>query len=315
MSAPLRLSLAGGGTDLPEYWCRNEAQILSVAVNARVFTTVRSGSKVVEETALTSLFRKRNMGFYVDSVDCAVSHGAGLGGSGAVSVCLVAIERYLSRCTWADVVGIGLEAYRWEREILRLSVGFQDQLAAALGGCVEMVASPEGAVRAWRRDDLVDAIDEMLENQILIVETGHRRPAQVVLERLAGRLTAATPENLSRIAKVQEVETLVRIRDGEAFGTLLDRHWQGKRAMLPEATRPSFEVLIATAKKAGATGGKIIGAGGGGFLMVSGPVQARRAIEHALGEIGCPSMPLRVDRVGIRLEETASGLRGRSAFA
>ncbi|MGA1839244.1 MAG: hypothetical protein ACMUIU_01355 [bacterium] len=303
ISAPLRLSIAGGGTDLPEFSKQYGAHIISTAISLRVTVHITNRNTHRMEEEYWYLFAKRNPGMSVQSVESPVSPGAGLGGSGSFVTCLLLAEKIIkNKLTDITPSKIGLEAYLWERELLKKPVGFQDPIAAAVGGCVEMITKPNGKITIRKRDDLSEAIDYMLKTQIIIADTLIRRTASNILTSLATHLKKSNPKDIKGIAQADEVVHILKNRDGVAFGKLLDRHWQRKRTLISEITLPKLDALIGAAKKAGASGSKVIGAGGGGFLMVSGHPKARENIENSLRAQGCKIVPLNVEQEGVRIE-------------
>jgi D-glycero-alpha-D-manno-heptose-7-phosphate kinase len=291
-SAPLRLSLAGGGRDLPEYYLRSPARVLSVAVDIRM--SVRTvPAPAGDHSPLVSLFRSLSDDVGVEA-RCDVSAGAGLGGSGALAVCLVMLARHLAGED-AEPVSVALEAFEWERRRLGQPVGFQDHLVAALGGCVDMSADASG-ISARRRPDLEDAIDELLETCVVVAETGSRRSSHEVLDQVA----AAHLEARAALSppSVRDVEAALLARDGPAFGRLLGRHWESKRAMAPKTTNDRLDAMVDAVIGAGALGAKVVGAGGGGFVMASGPADRRDDIAAAFERLGCLPVRFRVERAG-----------------
>lgn len=294
--APLRLSIAGGGTDLPEYYSRRPTTVLSLAVN--LFIRVEVGQDVEHDTSpLTDLFRWRNQGMKVRvRADC--SPGAGLGGSGALTVCLVAAERQLKgQCP--DRAAIALEAYRWERELLGEPVGFQDQFAAAGGGATLMSAAPGTGPRAQVDPELTDDLCWLLDHCIVIAETPIRRTARTLLTDLSKSPAVAHGDSSKGPVAVSEFTGPIRCRDGHAFGELLQRHWEAKKANLPTTSNAYLDNCVGAALDMGATGAKVMGAGGGGFLMAAGPPSTRAGVEEGLRAVGCVIHRLQVDRTGV----------------
>lgn len=302
VKSPLRLSLAGGGTDLPEWYQHRPAHLLSVAVDMFVEVEVLPGQNDISQEPqgpLVQLFLDRNPGqSCLVRSDC--SPGAGLGGSGALAVCLVAAEAAI-RGHRLTPAGVAAEAYRWEREYLGEPVGFQDPFASALGGVVEMTADASTAPSGHRRSDMADDIDWLLEHALVIAETPIRRAASTVLGVLSNsKLMASAPAD-HRPAGVAEMAEAISSRDGAAMGEVLLRHWAAKRRNLPEASSPFLDTCVETAIAAGAMGAKVIGAGGGGFLMVAGSPTCRQRVAEQLTTLGCVSRRLRVFRNGVHI--------------
>ena len=307
-SAPLRLSLAGGGTDLPAHYTTHGASLLTVALSWRLSVEVRAEEGHHDSpNDLVRLFVERApIPLRVD-VRTPVSLGAGLGGSGAVAVCLVAALRRLHGDGADDPLDLALEAYRWEGKLLGRPVGFQDPVACALGSCVEMDARPDGRIAAARLDDLATNMDSMMRDSIVLAETGTRRSADSLLHSLAAGLRgSAAEEAVQGLARTGDMKAAIAARDGARLGEILRRHWQSKLSLNPGATTPAVDEALEAAIDAGATGGKLVGAGGGGFVMVAGPSHARTSVIEALEGRGLRPVPVGISTDGVRVEREAA---------
>lgn len=296
VSAPLRLSLAGGGTDLPEWYLEEGAALLSVAIDRRIQVDV--GSEVDDASGeLVELFRGMHPGIAVHvRADCPP--GAGLGGSGSLAVCLVAAHWHLEG-EERSPLEIALEAYRWEREILGSPVGFQDQVAAGLGGAVFMNASSDGDIEARTDEQLTDDLEHLCRSAFVIGETPLRRDANVLLRALSTSALMTTRSTELRPATVESMTAAVKARDGALVGELLRGHWEAKRRNLPDSTNEVVDDVIAAALEAGATGAKLVGAGAGGFVLASGPAAARDQVVAALAAAGCRPHAVSPERLGV----------------
>lgn len=302
VTAPMRLSLAGGGTDLPQWYARRPASLLSLAVSIRMTVTV-SEAGGHDASTLTDLFERRNPGTAVRvAADC--SPGAGLGGSGALAVCLVAAEHLLHGRTVTPQV-IAAEAYRWEHDELGEPVGFQDQFAAAFGGAVLMSAGPDRSPRAHVDPGLTDDLEWLVDHAFVVAETPLRRSAGELLTALS-KSDLFKDGARNRPASVEEMTHAVRARDGVAVGELLRRHWEAKKANLPESSSDYIDRSVAAALAAGATGAKVMGAGRGGFILAAGPPEKREAVEAALEQSGCRTHRVAVDRQGVRAKTVST---------
>lgn len=296
-SAPLRLSLAGGGTDLPENYLKSGARVMSVSLNERI--TIKVGKEIKNEPSpLVDLFRTKHPEYQVQ-VSSNIPVGSGLGGSGSLSVALVAADNYLSIGSIGEPLQIGMEAYLWEREILQQPVGFQDQLVAALGGCVEMNASITGEVTAKRREDLLKRLYLFMENNFILIETGIHRDANVILKQLA--LSYAKKSELGP-ATFEDVENVILNENIEKFGLLVQNHWYAKRQRLPESTTQEIDYIIQNAMEAGAIGAKTIGAGGGGYILLCVKTGNKLPVIQRMKSIGCVVAEISLSSEGVRLE-------------
>lgn len=296
-SAPFRLSLAGGGTDLPEKYLTSGARVMSVALNERITITV--GKDIEKQPSpLVDLFQSKHPEYNVQ-VSSNIPAGSGLGGSGTLAVTLVAADHYLSTGTIGDPTEIGIEAYRWEREILHSPVGFQDQIAAAVGGCVEMNASVTGEIKAKRRDDLLEKLFGFMDESFILIETGIHRDANVILKQLA---LSYSKDNRLGPATFEEIENAIVNGDSEEFGYLLQQHWYAKRQRLPEATTQEIDYIISNAMEAGAIGAKTIGAGGGGYILLCVKTGYKTTVIQKMKSIGCVIADFNLSPEGVRME-------------
>lgn len=284
ISAPMRLSLAGGGTDLPEWYRSADAHLLSAAINWHVSVSVSRDPLRHTTSQLTELFASRNKGHYA-AVSSEVSPGSGLGGSGALAVCLVAAERTL-RGLSARPHEVAEEAYRWERDLLSAPVGFQDHYASAFGSIVEMTTD-RGHISAHIREDLTRKAEELISTCILLVATGRSRDAASPLGELAARLQGASGKaQVGQLASPGEIQEVITNVDGARFGNILMRHWEAKKLLNPAASSDTADRIIAEAIADGSTGGKLIGAGLEGFVMVSAAAQRQASVRSGLERNG-----------------------------
>lgn len=300
--SPLRLSLAGGGTDLPEVYFNSGAHLLSVTINKQI--SIKIGKKVKHQSSLlTDLFRSKHPKLGV-SIKSEVSPGAGLGGSGALAVNLAAADFYLRKKNLPSALKTALTAYHWERELLKQPVGFQDQVSAAFGGCVEMKAETNGKITVKSRDDLIDGLSYLFLNNFIFVETGIRRNASKLLNKLSktySKPNCNTKDN--QPATVTDMERVIRSKDGKLFGSILQAHWKSKCSRLPGATTPEIDSIINIAFKAGATGAKAIGAGGGGFILISSPSEHKKNIVETLQQQDINTTDFLVSTDGVKRKE------------
>ena len=264
VSVPLRLSLAGGGTDLPEYYLKKNTILLSTAINKRV-ELMFTKENIHENSELNDLFKK----FFPDynvTIKSEVSPGSGLGGSGAIAVGLVTAKYHILNQIKTPYE-IAYEAYQWEREFLKKSVGFQDQFSTAFGGCIEMKAYTDGNIEIIVRDDLKKNLNSLLEKNIIFIETGIKHEANSLLKQLAERINEDGLHKLCP-ANFMEMENAILTKDICKIGQIIKKHWDNKKMNLPRATNTVIDGLIQKILDRGAIGAKLIGAGGGGYIMV-----------------------------------------------
>lgn len=293
-SAPMRLSLAGGGSDLPESYLKADTKVMSVSINERV--TIKVG-KNIENTSsqLVEIFQQKHPYCNVQ-VSSNIPPGSGLGGSGSLAVALVAADNYLNTGRIGDPLKIGLEAYRWEREILGQSVGFQDQLVAAIGSCVQMDAFTSGKINAFRRDDLYSILCKFMENNFVFIEVGKHRKADDILKQLASSYES---NKQFRPASFNDIESAINHKDVEKFGIYLRNHWNSKRSQLPASTSMDIDFIIDNALDVGAIGAKNIGAGGGGYVFICTKSQNKQSVINRMVSLGYNVCDFKLSSVGV----------------
>lgn len=306
-TAPLRLSIAGGGRDLPEHYLGRGCTVIAAALDIRMRVSLPGMGPAAGDTGgLLGLFARRNADLPRPVVECAVGPGAGLGGSGALVVCLVALEHAIQGQRLAPLV-VGLEAFKWERELLGEPVGFQDQLIAALGGVCILQADPGGVIDHVCRPDLEAALRDLLGTRLLLVDTGRRRAAANLLRDLRGahRRLGDGRSGVPALPSIEEWERALLDRDVSQIGELLRRQTAHKSALVPGAVPADLGPLVEELEKAGVTGYKVVGAGGGGFLLLAVAPSSKPAVGHILAAHRLPIVEARLSRKGVSVDAGA----------
>ena len=196
------------------------------------------------------------------------------------------------------------EACTIEIDRLREPIGKQDQYASAYGGLTCFTFDRNGSVQA----EPLRVSDEQvntLENRILLFYTGQERKASDILKEQKERTEADDSEVISRLHQIKEIGLETRrafeAGDLDRFGELLHHHWETKRRLSSKVSDPRIEEWYETARKHGALGGKIMGAGGGGFFLFYCPDNGRGKIVDALVRSGLRSMRFRFDFEGAKI--------------
>jgi len=286
---PFRLTLGGGGTDLPSFYGDHGGFILAAAIDKYMFLNVNTpivddkirvrytGSEMVDhvDDVKHTLAREALKYFGVTSgieiVSIAdIPAGTGLGSSSSYLVGLLNALHTLLQ-DQATPQKLAEEACRIELEVLGKPIGKQDQYMAAFGGLTTLDIDPEGNVSVKRLDLDVDLV-ESLEHNILMFYTHEMRDATTILKKQdeAARTKDRTVVRILREIKDIGLEISDAISKGNLrrFGELLDVHWQSKKRLSEGISNPQIDAWYELAKQNGAVGGKISGAGGGGFLML-----------------------------------------------
>ncbi len=300
---PLRISFVGGGTDIPEYYRTNGGgavvnaaidKYVYVVVNKKFDGDVRVSYSQTENVPSTDdlkhpLVRESlkllniHKGIEIASLADIPSHGTGLGSSSAFTVGLLnALHAWLGE--HVPPKQLAEEAVLIERDIVKDPGGRQDQYIAAYGGLQFMEFHPDDEV-----DVMPIAMEETkwrsLEESLLLFYTGRRRPGAPILSGQIGEM----PNRRDNYDEMRQLALDLRREFGSGrvhrLGEYLHRNWERKRSLYEGITSPDIEDLYARAREAGAIGGKITGAGGGGFLLLCAPPENREGVRAALSDL------------------------------
>lgn len=289
---PFRLTLGGGGTDLPSFYERSGGYILAIGIDKYMYVAlnVPVADRLVRlhytqsETVADARTLRHDLAREA-LLRCGIEHsveiasladlpaGTGLGSSGCYLVGLLhAVRAYLG--VPIDTQMLAEEACDIELNVLRKPVGKQDQYMAAFGGVTEMVIDRDGTVHVERLQLPAHAIAEFMSKTHLYYTNVIRDAIQILSEQdRAIRESPAARNNVeSRLIEIKEIGEKTgdafRRCDFDLFGELLHQHWLAKRAMSPRISVAPMELLYERVRREyGVTGGKVAGAGGGGFMM------------------------------------------------
>lgn len=288
---PLRISLFGGGSDLPAFLQRNPGAVLSFAMDRRVYVvghpfTHRAGillkySQTEDVEAPGALrhpiarvvLERYGMNDYDIAVMSDVPAGTGLGSSSSFTVAFLAFVRHACGVP-TTAVDLAREACEIEIDVLKEPIGYQDQWASALGGI--NVIRFDGAEVAVESIGLTAAATAALEANLHLVPVGSPRSASELLARQGGAVSAGSPAEQTTRAMVALVDRgrQALLHDVDGIGPLLDEAWALKRQVAAGVSNPEVDDLYARGLAAGATGGKLLGAGGSGYLAFYVPAGA-----------------------------------------
>ena len=314
---PLRIGLLGGGTDLPSYYLEHGGRVLNCAIDKYIYVIVKqrfdddiyvnySKKEIVSrvEDLEHELVREAMImtgvsgGVEITTLaDIPSSGGSGLGSSSAVTVGLLhALYAY----TGCQVSARELAESACEIEIERCGkpIGKQDQYIAAFGGVCDLSFGPGQAVST--QQIMLSAPDRVaLQQQIMLFYTGITRSANTILAEQNANVAATLPQlDLLRNLAGFAAERL-RSGDIDAIGPALRESWEAKRKLASGVSNSHVEDMVARALGAGASGAKLTGAGGGGFLVVICSIERQRAVRESLTDMR--ELPVRLDRFGSRV--------------
>lgn len=319
-TAPLRLSLGGGGTDLPAYASRFGGFVVSAAidrfvhvvVNPRFQRSVRiayarteivARSADVEHPIVREALAATGIESSIEVVSIAdLPANSGLGSSSTFTVALLAALR-AHRGESPTPRALAEEACAIEIDRLGEPIGRQDQFVAAFGGVVAMTFGP-GAEVGVEKVVAPPGTLERLASALFLVHTGIERPARVVLAE-QGRAIAHDEQALLAMRRIEgigrEVARSLGRGDVDAYGEILHEHWEHKRRTTSAMSDPAIDALYDEGRRAGATGGKLVGAGGGGFVLFHVPEPRREAFLAAMRERERRVLAVRFEAEGVRI--------------
>jgi D-glycero-alpha-D-manno-heptose-7-phosphate kinase len=305
---PLRISIAGGGTDHPSYYERFGGFVITATINKYIFIGINrifTREYVVKYSALERVADRSDIqhpiireAFHVMDVEPGIEMvsladipaGTGLGSSGCFTVGVMRALHAL-RCEYVSPQQVAEEACDIEMNRLGQPSGKQDQYASALGGINILEFEAGKDVRVSRLALPADAMSH-LSDHLLMFFTGYSRSSEMLLadqQRRSQRQDEAMLNNLHVIKRIGlesrralEAGNLVR------YGELMHEHWLFKRERSEGMSNPCIDRWYEAGRASGAIGGKLVGAGGGGFLMfyTEDPTSLRRAMAaHGLEEI------------------------------
>jgi len=318
--SPLRISLGGGGTDLPSYYREHGGLVLAAAIDRYVYINVhrRFGDgfllkyshleeaatigeikhPIIREALLLAGVQQRNL--EITSM-ADIPAGTGLGSSGSFTTALLKALHAL-RKNLVHPAELAEQACCIELEKLREPIGKQDQYIAAFGGITCFKFMPNDQVEAWPLQ-ISDETLYNLEDNLLLFFTGYARSASKILQEQDEKSKQADKSMVENLHCVKELgqQSRAALESGDLpeFARLMDVHWQRKKERSQNMSNQDINTWYDYAMANGALGGKIIGAGGGGFLMFYAKDKTR--LRHAMRERGLKEVRFRFDFEGTKI--------------
>lgn len=326
--APLRISFAGGGTDVPPYPEKEGGCVLNATINKYAYGTLRlrkdeqigiesldfgisvnydvkedlvyDGKLDLVKAAIKKLGGQDSAGFDL-FLHSDAPPGTGLGSSSTVMVALVGLLKEFKNMPLTDYEIANL-AYIIERKELGIKGGLQDQYAATFGG-FNFIEFLKDRVIVNPLKISQDVINE-LEHNLLLCYTGRTRLSAKIIDDQVGRYERGEEETLKGMRKLKEIATEMKNallqRKLNEFGELLHHAWENKKRMSNKITSPEIEEMYEEARKAGALGGKITGAGGGGYILLYCRFEKKHKVAERLKEIGGTITDFAFDPYGLQ---------------
>jgi D-glycero-alpha-D-manno-heptose-7-phosphate kinase len=343
---PFRLPLGGGGTDLPAYYSQFGGSLITAAVNKYMYINVNqptifdkikitySKVELVSPEEINSIkheivretlkhLRIKNPLEIHSMADLPA--GTGMGSSSSYAICLLKslnalIKRDLS------VQELAEEACKIEIDLIGKPIGKQDQYIASFGGIIQMDIDTSGKVTVTPLNLNQEIVHE-LEHRLLIFYTNIERDANEILQEQSDKIKSPssqqsvdknkTQQAMHTIKAIgQEIKSALIKGDVTTFGKLMHEHWLTKKSISTRMSNPDIDNWYNTAINNGALGGKIMGAGGGGFLVLCAKEGQRKNLRTAMENMGLKYMDFKFDfegaKVLVNMQQNNSSIQANS---
>ena len=318
--SPLRISLGGGGTDLPSYYRQHGGFVIGGAIDKYVYITlhqtfdqeliikysrmerVRSAGEVQHPIIREALKLMLDGPPHLEITSMAdIPAGTGLGSSGSFTTALLKALHIVKKNP-IHARDLAEQACHIEIDLVGRPIGKQDQYIAAYGGLTCLEFLPDGRVHASPLKVDADTL-YTLEDNLLLFFTGYSRPSTGILQEQDDRTKANDSAMVNELHLVKELgwksKEALESADLVRFAELMNEHWERKRQRSDGISNDRIDEWYDLARRNGALGGKLIGAGGGGFLMFY--AEDQRALRRAMGQAGLHEVRFRFDFEGTKL--------------
>ncbi len=313
---PIRISFFGGGTDFRECFQEEGGCVLSSAIDKYIYVIIkgRFDNKIrvgytrtemvdsvdeVQHELVRECLRRTGIARQVEISTMAdiPSQGSGLGSSSTVTVGLLN-AMYAYQGTPRDLATLAREACEIEIDVLGKPAGIQDQYIAAYGGQRFLEFHPDGRVDV--EDIGMEAdVSRLLNRRLMLFYTNITRRSESVLEEQVKRINDRRSVLRQMKAQARQARLYLQSGDLDSFGALLHEGWLLKKQLASRISNPMIDEAYAAARQAGALGGKIAGAGGGGFLLIYCPPERQMDVRMALRHL--PELPFHLERDGSKV--------------
>jgi D-glycero-alpha-D-manno-heptose-7-phosphate kinase len=316
VQTPLRVSFFGGGTDFPSFFREEGGCVLTSAIDKYIFVTVKkrfdqmlrigyTRTEMVDQVndiqheLIREVLRKTGIseGVEITTMGDIPSAGSGLGSSSTVTVgSLHAMYTMLGEIVLAEK--LAQDACQIEIEVLEKPIGVQDQYIAAYGGLRFIEFKTTGEVLT-QRINLNPTARRRLNDSLLLFYTGVSRPAGSILDEQKRNINCRV--KILREMKQMAYTARQELEAGnlDVIGELLDKSWKLKKQLASQISNGMIDEMYTAARRAGAIGGKITGAGGGGFLLLYCHYEKQDAVRAALGTL--QELPFRLEHDGSKV--------------
>ncbi|HTE48974.1 MAG TPA: galactokinase [Candidatus Paceibacterota bacterium] len=318
--SPLRITLGGGGTDLPSYYKKHGGFLIAAAIDKYIYVTVNKSfkpkiflkySKIEEQDRVDAIQHpiireslklvNKNISYIEISSFADIPAGTGLGSSGSFTTAILkALHSYENNLI--NQKELAEQACLIEIDKLKEPIGKQDQYIAAYGGitCFEFCKNEEVKVSPLKisKETLYN-----LEDNLLLFFTGYSRVASLILKEQNDKSKINDEDMIANLDFVKELglKSKIALEKGDLhkFGEIMNIHWEHKKKRSGNMSNPKIDEWYNLAIKNGAVGGKLIGAGGGGFLMFY--AEDKTKLRHTLMKEGLEEVRFKFDFEGTKI--------------
>tara|TARA_Y100000590_G_scaffold461698_1_gene623880 strand:+ start:814 stop:1809 length:996 start_codon:yes stop_codon:yes gene_type:complete len=298
---PYRISFFGGGTDYPTWYLKNGGSVLSTTIDKYIYISCRNLPpffkhkyrivwshielpKKIDQIKHNSVREMLKLFKFKQGLE--IHYDGDLpsrSGMGSSSVFIVGLMNLFNSLKGKSISkkNLALDSINFEQKILKEVVGSQDQIAAAYGGFNKIVFQKSGNFKLKSMNIKTETMKRLNKN-LLLVYTGFKRTAHEIASTYVNKLEKSKKQNILEISTfVKEAEKILKRKDLNDFGSLLNESWKLKRSLSSSMTNLSIDDIYNDAIKKGAVGGKILGAGGGGFFLFYVPhFKQKKFIKH-----------------------------------
>lgn len=315
VQTPLRISLFGGGTDFPDYFRAEGGSVLSSAIDKYVYVIIKerfdeqirisyteteivNRNEEIKHELIREALKMTGIQYGVEIATMGdIPAGTGLGSSSAVTVgSLHAFHTYCNHPVTVDQ--LAREACKIEVDILNKPIGYQDQFIASYGGLRYFEFHQDGSVD-HQTVEINSDIPFELNKRLILLYTGTTRKSEIILSEQKNNIH----NNLGALNQLKKMASEARaaLCDGnlDLIGQLLHESWELKKSLAAGISNGELEELYQTARNAGALGGKVTGAGGGGFLLLYCPIEKKDYVRSTLSRL--KELPFCLEQNGSRV--------------
>ena len=318
VQTPLRISFVGGGTDFKDYWSKNGGEVISSAIDKYVYVVLKhrfddaiylnySKKEIVSRVddikhdLIREAMRKTRTtkGIELTTLADIPSEGSGLGSSSSITVALLH-ALYAHRGELVTAERLAREACEIEIDILCSPIGMQDQYIAAYGGLRHFCFKPNGNVGS---EDLLLNEKEMRQfgSNLQLFFLDKTRKANTILKQQKANIETIRETLDSMRGMVKPFKAALLRKDFDSAGRLLHQTWIKKKCLSPGISNPEIDRFYEAAIEAGAIGGKVAGAGGGGFLLTYCQRFNQNRLFEKMLDLGLRELPFHLERHGSRV--------------